>query len=84
MAILITDTFQPSGSGYYLVDLADVEEAEVPVEITVPLADPLVASADTTLTPRYTYKDPWVAGAQRRIGAWWAEFESNVGGDVTL
>ncbi|KKL83430.1 hypothetical protein LCGC14_1974780, partial [marine sediment metagenome] len=61
-----------------------VNALEVPVEITIPLADPIVASADTTLTPRYTYKDPWVAGAARRIGAFWVEFETNVGGDVTL
>ena len=58
-------------------------DLEVPVEISFPLADPLVASADTHLTPAYEYKKPWVVAA-RRLGAWYVKFDDNVGGNVTL
>lgn len=56
---------------------------EVPMEIMFPLANPIVASANTHLPPAYEYKKPWAAAA-RRMDAWYVKFESNVGGDVTL
>ncbi len=73
--------FTDDASGDF--QLARINQDEVPVEIKIPLADPIVASADTTLTPAYEYKKPWT-NAARRMGAWSVKFETNVGGDVTL
>ena len=53
------------------------------MEIHIPLADPLISAANTTLTPAYEYKKPW-SNAARRLSRWSVKFESNVGGDVTL
>lgn len=56
---------------------------ETDLEIIIPFAKPLVASADTTLSPIYEYKKQ-PSNIARRINRWYVKMASSPGGTVTF